>query len=92
MRANHDVRIPVDIFSGRSRPLQKRHWVLLTRIRDDMHLGPEAMKMIGEGIAKDITENRGNAWFAHEAQSDSGPSSATVSGGAGPTQKPQRHR
>ena len=36
--------------------------------RDDMHLGPAAMQMIGEGIAKDIAENRGDAWFAHEDQ------------------------
>ena len=34
-----------------------------------MHLGPEAMKMIGEGIAKDIAENRGDAWFARECSS-----------------------
>lgn len=33
-----------------------------------MHLGPVAMQMIGEGIAKDIAENRGDAWFAHEDQ------------------------
>lgn len=31
-----------------------------------MHLGPEAHKMIGEGIALDIATNRGDAWFAHE--------------------------
>ena len=31
-----------------------------------MHLGPEAMKMIGEGIAQDIASNRGGSWFAHE--------------------------
>ena len=31
-----------------------------------MHLGPEAMKMIGEGIAQDIASNRGDSWFAHE--------------------------
>ena len=31
-----------------------------------MHLGPEAMKMIGEGIAQDIASNRGESWFAHE--------------------------
>ena len=56
--------------------------------RDDMHLGPEAMKMIGEGIAKDISENRGNAWFAHEHDGESNPSPASVSG-AELTQKPQ---
>lgn len=49
-----------------------------------MHLGPEAMKMIGEGIAKDIAENRGDAWFAHEKTSDSGSSPSKVS--AEPTQ------
>ena len=54
-----------------------------------MHLGPEAMKMIGEGIAKDISENRGDAWFAHEHESDSIASSASVSGRAKPTRKPQ---
>ena len=31
-----------------------------------MHLGPEAMKMIGEGIAQDIASNRADSWFAHE--------------------------
>lgn len=35
--------------------------------RDDTHLGNEAMKMIGEGIAQDIASNRGSlGWFAHE--------------------------
>ncbi|KAL8952912.1 MAG: hypothetical protein Q9222_001202 [Ikaeria aurantiellina] len=33
---------------------------------DDMHLGPEAHKMIGQGIAQDIAENHGDSWFAHE--------------------------
>lgn len=51
-----------------------------------MHLGPEAMKMIGEGIAKDIAENRGDAWFAHERVkcngSDCDGATATVSPGA----------
>ena len=42
--------------------------VLLTRFRDDMHLGPEAMRMIGEGIADDIASNRDNAWFSHEPE------------------------
>lgn len=54
-----------------------------------MHLGPEAMKMIGEGIAKDIIENRSNAWFAHERAGESDTDSAPVSGGVEPTQKPQ---
>jgi hypothetical protein len=54
-----------------------------------MHLGPEAMKMIGEGIAKDIAGNRGNAWFAHEHERQSGTESASVSGGAKPSQEPR---
>ena len=33
-----------------------------------MHLGPEAMKMIGEGIAQDIASNRAASWFAHEVE------------------------
>lgn len=33
-----------------------------------MHLGPEAMKMIGEGIAQDIAANRATSWFAHEVE------------------------
>ncbi|KAL8710308.1 MAG: hypothetical protein Q9220_005078 [cf. Caloplaca sp. 1 TL-2023] len=33
---------------------------------DDMDLGPEAHKMIGQGIAQDIAENHGDSWFAHE--------------------------
>lgn len=34
---------------------------------DDWQLGPQAMKMIGEGIAQDITSNRGSlGWFAQE--------------------------
>lgn len=53
-----------------------------------MHLGPEAMRMIGEGIAKDISENRGNAWFAHEHDGESSPSSTSVSG-AQPTHESQ---
>ena len=35
-----------------------------------MHLGPEAMKMIGEGIAQDIAANQGT-WFAHETNTTS---------------------
>lgn len=36
--------------------------------RDDTHLGNEAMRMIGEGIAQDIASNHGSlGWFAHEA-------------------------
>lgn len=31
--------------------------IAFIRDRDDMHLGPEAMKMIGKGIAKDIVES-----------------------------------
>lgn len=34
-----------------------------------MHLGPEAMKMIGQGIAQDVAANRANSWFAREAES-----------------------
>lgn len=33
-----------------------------------MHLGPEAMKMIGQGIAQDIAANRATSWFAHEVE------------------------
>lgn len=40
----------------------------LTRVRDDMHLGPEAMKMIGQGIAQDIAANRAISWFAHDVE------------------------
>lgn len=35
---------------------------MFIRDRDDMHLGPEAMKMIGEGIASDIMESGGRLW------------------------------
>ena len=31
-----------------------------------MHLGPEAMKMIGQGIAQDIGANHATSWFADE--------------------------
>ena len=42
-----------------------------------MHLGPEAMKMIGEGIAQDIASNRGDSWLAQEITVTNGaPSSA----------------
>ena len=41
---------------------------LLTRIRDDMHLGPKAMKMIGQGIAQDIAAIRATSWFAHDVE------------------------
>ena len=42
-----------------------------------MHLGPEAMKMIGEGIAQDIASNRGDSWFAQAITiTDEAPSSA----------------
>ena len=33
-----------------------------------MHLGPEAMKMIGQGIAQDIAANHATSWFAHEVE------------------------
>ena len=33
-----------------------------------MHLGPEAMKMIGQGIAQDISANRATSWFAGEVE------------------------
>jgi len=33
-----------------------------------MHLGPEAMKMIGESIAHDIAANRDYSWFAHDIE------------------------
>lgn len=35
---------------------------MLIENRDDMHLGPEAMKMIGEGIAKDVVKSGGRLW------------------------------
>ena len=54
-----------------------------------MHLGPEAMKMIGVGIAQDISGNRGNAWFAHEHGGESIISSRSVSGGAVPIPESQ---
>ncbi|KAL8729351.1 MAG: hypothetical protein Q9181_005038 [Wetmoreana brouardii] len=38
---------------------------------DDMHLGPEAHKMIGQGIAQDIAESHGDSWFAHEQPEES---------------------
>ncbi|KAL8768347.1 MAG: hypothetical protein Q9209_005381 [Squamulea sp. 1 TL-2023] len=42
---------------------------------DEMHLGPQAHKMIGQGIAADIAESHGDSWFAHE-QPESSSSSA----------------
>lgn len=42
------------------------HVVLTDVVRDEMHLGPEAHKMIGQGIAADIAESHGDSWFAHE--------------------------
>lgn len=49
------------------------------------------MKMIGEGIAKDIAENRGDAWFAHEKEicdrPDCDSTTAKVSPGANPTKR-----
>ena len=33
-----------------------------------MHLGPEAMKMIGEGIAQDIAAKHATSWFANEVE------------------------
>lgn len=33
-----------------------------------MHLGPEAMKMIGQGIAQDIAASHATSWFAHEVE------------------------
>ena len=32
------------------------------RDRDDMHLGPEAMKIIGQGIANAFVESGGSFW------------------------------
>jgi len=37
-----------------------------------MHLGPEAMKMIGEDIAVDIGGHRGGTWFSRDADEHSG--------------------
>lgn len=33
-----------------------------------MHLGPEAMKMLGQGVAQDIATNHATSWFAHEVE------------------------
>ena len=33
-----------------------------------MHLGPEAMRMIGQGIAQDIAAKRATSWFADEVE------------------------
>ena len=38
-----------------------------------MHLGPEAMKLIGEGIAHDIAApDHGSLWFAHDIETTHG--------------------
>lgn len=37
-----------------------------------MHLGPEAMKIIGESIAHDIAANGENSWFAHDIETTYG--------------------
>ncbi|KAL8839792.1 MAG: hypothetical protein Q9170_001603 [Blastenia crenularia] len=46
-------------------------WVPIHKMLDDMNLGPEAHKMIGQGIAADIAESHGDSWFAHEQASES---------------------
>ena len=33
-----------------------------------MHLGPEAMKMIGQGISQDIAANHATSWFADDVE------------------------
>ncbi|KAI4203303.1 MAG: hypothetical protein LQ350_002000 [Teloschistes chrysophthalmus] len=38
---------------------------------DDMHLGPAAHQMIGQGIAQDIAESHRDSWFAHEQAEES---------------------
>lgn len=43
----------------------------LTKGRDDMHLGPAAHQMIGQGIAQDIAESHRDSWFAHEQAEES---------------------
>lgn len=48
-----------------------------------MHLGPEAHKMIGEGIAQDIAESHGDSWFAHEPEEIKDPVPSVT-----PAQKP----
>ncbi|KAL8968736.1 MAG: hypothetical protein Q9183_002321 [Haloplaca sp. 2 TL-2023] len=50
---------------------------------DGMHLGPEAHKMIGQGIAQDIADSQGDSWFAHE-QDDSKEADPKT----GPDEKP----
>lgn len=42
-----------------------------------MHLGPEAHKMIGQGIAQDIAESHGDSWFAHEQADEPSDSEAS---------------
>ena len=44
-----------------------------------MHLGAEAHKMIGQGIAADIAESHGDSWFAQE-QADADASGADREG------------
>ncbi|KAL8873206.1 MAG: hypothetical protein Q9174_001289 [Haloplaca sp. 1 TL-2023] len=51
---------------------------------DGMHLGPEAHKMIGQGIAQDIADSQGDSWFAHEQPDDSKGSDPKT----GPDEKP----
>lgn len=47
-------------------PFPRRSNILYNR--DDMHLGPAAMKMIGVGIAADLSEGRGPTWVADEGE------------------------
>lgn len=49
-----------------------------------MHLGPEAHKMIGQGIAQDIAESHGDSWFAHEQPEEPKASDSA----AAPAEKP----
>ena len=74
-RIRFDVRTRTSTYSGkRSLPIIRllSHVDLTDVLRDEMHLGPEAHKMIGQGIAADVAESHGESWFAHEGSKDAG--------------------
>ena len=43
-----------------------------------MHLGPEGMKMIGQGIAQDIATNHATSWFADEVEKSYGDEETSI--------------